>query len=170
MAVANSGGIVAEEQGWAASDLDALRLLYPQLRRFAAVIGQWDVDPDDLVQEAYARVMRTAPSRIDDLAPYLRRAIANLATDVRRRRTREREALARSAAAVDEADQYPSDLADLLRLAPSLRGLLYLVEVEGHQVADAAKTVGMSPSAARVALMRARRRLRAELDSEYADE
>jgi DNA-directed RNA polymerase specialized sigma24 family protein len=41
--------------------------------------------------------------------------------------------------------------------------LLFLVECEGHQVADAAEMVGMSNSNARVALMRARRRLRSEL-------
>ena len=30
---------------------------YEPLRRFAAVIGRWDVEPDDLVQEAYAKVL-----------------------------------------------------------------------------------------------------------------
>lgn len=32
--------------------------LYPGLRRFAAVVGPTEVDPDDLAQEAVARVLR----------------------------------------------------------------------------------------------------------------
>jgi DNA-directed RNA polymerase specialized sigma24 family protein len=47
---------------------------------------------------------------------------------------------------------------------------LYLVEIEGQPVADAAELVGMSNSGARVALMRARRRLRAELTMEAKGE
>ena len=38
-----------------------LRELYEPLRRFAAVIGRWDVEPDDLVQEAYAKVLAKQP-------------------------------------------------------------------------------------------------------------
>ena len=68
------------------------------------------------------------------------------------------------------SDNYPSDLEDLMRLQPKVRALLYLVEVEGHQTADAADMVGMSHSNARVALMRARRRLRTELSVEASGE
>jgi DNA-directed RNA polymerase specialized sigma24 family protein len=57
-----------------------------------------------------------------------------------------------------------------MRLDPSVRALLFMVEVEGLQIADAARSVGMSANAARVALMRARRRLRSELSAELADE
>jgi DNA-directed RNA polymerase specialized sigma24 family protein len=48
--------------------------------------------------------------------------------------------------------------------------LLYLVEVEGEQIAPAAIAVGMSSGNARVALLRARRRLRAELSKESSGE
>jgi DNA-directed RNA polymerase specialized sigma24 family protein len=37
--------------------------LYPALRRIAAVAGSVDIEPDDLVQEALMRVLRT--SRMD---------------------------------------------------------------------------------------------------------
>jgi RNA polymerase sigma factor (sigma-70 family) len=170
MGITNRGGVVVEQGVWGPADLEALGRLYEPLRRFAAVVGRLDVEPDDLVQEACARVMRGDPARIDDLGAYLRRTIANLATDTWRRRSREQDALRR--APVDEAttDEYPSDLADLMRLTPSARGLLFLVEIEGQPTADAAKTVGMTSSAARVALMRARRRLRAEMSAEHADE
>ncbi len=147
-----------------------LKELYEPLRRFAAVIGRWDVDPDDLVQDAYAKVLMKDSSKIQDLGPYLRRTIVNLATDERRRRGRGTAVLHRLGATNGSTDTYPSDLEDLLRLQPRVRALLFLVEVEGQQIADAAELVGMSHSNARVALMRARRRLRSELTMEASGE
>ena len=67
-------------------------------------------------------------------------------------------------------DDYPSELTDLLRLPEHVRALLYLVDVEGMRSNDAADLVGMSPPSARVALMRARRRLRVELSVESSGE
>lgn len=153
------------EARWGPDGIRQLRELYEPLRRFAAVIGRYDVDPDDLVQSAYAKVLRRHPDDIRDLGPYLRRTIANLATDERRRSIRANGALHQIAAAT-ATDTYPSDLEDLMRIQPKVRALLYLVEIEGQPVADAADVVGMSSSSARVALMRARRRLRAELTLE----
>ena len=155
---------------WSADDLEALRQLYEPLRRFAAVIGGWDVEPDDLVQDAFAKVLRREPGEIRDLGPYLRRAVANLATDARRRSRRAASYAPRLASEPAAADSYPSDLADLLALPPRVRALLYLVEVEGEQIAPAAACVGMTSSSARVALLRARRKLRAELSEELSSE
>ena len=155
---------------WDAAAMQQLRELYEPLRRFAAVIGRWDVDPDDLVQDAFTKVLSKDPSQIQDLGPYLRRTIVNLATDERRRRSRGATALQRLGASRGTTDAYPSDLEDLMRLQPRVRALLFLVEIEGQQVADAAELVGMSHSNARVALMRARRRLRAELTVEASGE
>ena len=87
----------------------------------------------------------------------------NLATDERRRFGRAAARRRRSRPTGASVDAYPSDLADLLALPPRVRALLFLVEVEGHQIADAAELVGMSNSNARVASMRARRRLRSEM-------
>jgi DNA-directed RNA polymerase specialized sigma24 family protein len=157
---------VGLQERWGPEGLMRLRELYVPLRRFAAVIGRYDVDPDDLVQNVYAKVLVKHPDDIRDLGPYLRRAIVNLATDERRRSTRANGALRRIEAPAAETDSYPSDLEDLLRIQPRVRALLYLVEIEGQPVADAADVVGMSNSSARVALMRARRRLRAELTME----
>jgi DNA-directed RNA polymerase specialized sigma24 family protein len=78
--------------------------------------------------------------------------------------------LQRLGATYGSIDAYPSDLEDLLRLQPRVRALLFLVEVEGQQIADAAELVGMSHSNARVVLMRARRRLRSELTMEASGE
>lgn len=54
---------------------------YPALRRFSAVVGPYECDPDDLVQEAVARVLKHY--RLDELdqpMAYLRRTILNLAS------------------------------------------------------------------------------------------
>jgi RNA polymerase sigma-70 factor (ECF subfamily) len=134
------------------------------------VIGRWDVEPDDLVQEAYAKVLARDPAQIRDLGPYLRRMVVNLATDERRRFGRAAGAAPMLAVDGSSLDAYPSDLADLLALAPRVRALLYLVEVEGQPIAPAAEAVGMSNANARVALLRARRRLRAELSKESSGE
>jgi DNA-directed RNA polymerase specialized sigma24 family protein len=92
--------------------------------------------------------------------------IVNLATDERRRTTRTNGLVQRLGAPETGTDAYPSDLEDLMRIQPKVRALLYLVEIEGQPIADAAELIGMSNSGARVALMRARRRLRAELTME----
>jgi DNA-directed RNA polymerase specialized sigma24 family protein len=156
--------------GWAAATLDELRSLYEPLRRYAAVVGRYDVEPDDLVQEAYAKVLVKRPSEIRELGPYLRRMVVNLATDERRRVGR--AAIFASKVSGDGAsnDSYPSDLSDLLCLPARVRALLYMVEVEGQQIAAAAEAVGMASGNARVALLRARRRLRAELSEERSGE
>lgn len=170
MSAGGNGARVGVEERWDPEGIRRLRELYDPLRRFAAVIGSWDVDPDDLVQSAYAKVLTLHPDDIRELGPYLRRIIANLATDERRRRTRADGALRRIGPAQGSTDAYPSDLEDLMHVAPRARALLYLVEIERTSVADAAEMVGMSNSSARVALMRARRRLRSELKLEASGE
>jgi RNA polymerase sigma-70 factor (ECF subfamily) len=147
-------------------DLDEFRALYEPTRRFAAMIGGHDVEPDDLVQEAFARVLLVERSRIDDLGRYLRRIVANLAHNERRRLRRKASATARLGDDVATIDRYPSDLSDLLQIEPRVRCLLYLVDVEGEPIAIAADTVGMAQPSARMALTRARRRLKATLSVE----
>jgi RNA polymerase sigma factor (sigma-70 family) len=158
------------EERWDPAGFQELRALYEPSRRFAAVVGRWDIDPDDLVQDAYARVLRRSQAEIRDLGPYLRRTIVNLVADGHRRERRAARARERLAASSGASDDYPSDLDDLMRLPPRVRGLVYLVEVEGRPIASAAEIVGMSAPNARVVLMRARRRLRSELDAEASNE
>jgi DNA-directed RNA polymerase specialized sigma24 family protein len=165
-----AGSVTTVEDRWSAADLEALRGQYEPLRRFAAVIGRWDVEPDDLVQEAYAKVLAKQPGQIRELGPYLRRMVVNLATDERRRFGRDATVAPKVASDGASTDSYPSDLSDLLALSPRVRALLYLVEVEGQPIAPAAEAIGMSSGNARVALLRARRRLRAELSKESSGE
>lgn len=158
------------EERWDPGALEALRSEYEPLRRFAAVIGQWDVEPDDLVQEAYAKVLVKDPSEIRELGKYLRRMVVNLATDERRRVGRAASFAPKIVSESASTDAYPSDLSDLMGVPARVRALLYMVEVEGQQIAPAAEAVGMSSGNARVALLRARRRLRAELSKEASGE
>lgn len=161
-----SGARVGLEERWDPDGIQRLRDLYVPLRRFAAVIGSSDVDPDDLVQNAFAKVLTLRCGDIRDLGPYLRRMVVNLATDERRRSGRANVARRRIGPPLATTDSYPSDLEDLMRVSPRVRALLFLVEIEGEPIGDAADVVGMSNSSARVALMRARRRLRDELTME----
>ena len=141
--------------------------LYPGLRRFAAAVGPAEVDPDDLVQEAVARTLRQRRlTDLDDAGAYLRRTIANLASNHRRSLARWRTAMARLAPATPPPTEYASDLADLLRLDPSVRAVLYLVEVEGRSYRDAGDLLGVSEDAARTRAARGRRQLRTGIEGE----
>jgi RNA polymerase sigma-70 factor (ECF subfamily) len=142
--------------------------LYPGLRRFAAVAAPVGTDPDDLVQEAVARTLRRHQlTDLEDASAYLRRAIVNLAANQRRGLARWRVAAGRLVRSEEGAmPEYSSDLTDLLRLAPEARALLFLVEVEGHSYAEAAEALGIGEEAARARALRARRKLRIDLEDE----
>ncbi|MEY2467739.1 MAG: hypothetical protein QOF21_437 [Actinomycetota bacterium] len=158
--------IVREQGAGPVDDSSLFASLYPKLRQFAAVTGSVDVEPDDLVQEAVARTLRTHRLvDLDDAGAYLRRAIVNLASNRRRSMARWRLAMARLDR-VDEAQvaEYGSDLSELLRLDPEARALLFMVEVEGHTYAEAAVVLAITEQAARARAARARRRLRADLE------
>jgi RNA polymerase sigma-70 factor (ECF subfamily) len=145
--------------------------LYDSLRRFAAVVGPIEVDPDDLLQEAAARVLRRQRlTELDEPGAYLRRTIVNLAANQRRHFARVRRALARlGAGAAPTRDVYPSDLTELLRLPPRERAVLYLSEVEGYRYAEIGQMLDCTEVAARKRALRARRRLHAALVGEVAD-
>ena len=98
--------------------------LYVPLRRFAAVVGPVDSEPDDLVQEAFVRAMRLRPlDEYDNLGAYLRRVILSLAINQRRRASIGRRVIEQWRHSRGDVVQptYPSDLADLLRLSPDAR-------------------------------------------------
>lgn len=143
---------------------------YPALRRFAAVAGPVECDPDDLLQEAVARVLKH--HRLDELdepMAYLRRTILNLASNERRRFALHRRALRRLAPhGRDRNDAYPSDLGDLEHLSAAERAVLYLSEVEGYRFAEVGRMLGCSETAARKRAMNGRRRLYAALTEEVA--
>ena len=141
---------------------------YPVLRRFAAVVGPDECDPDDLLQEAVARVLRH--HRLDELdepMAYLRRTVLNLASNERRGLAIRRRALSRLVPGW-RTDEYPSDLDDLRRLSAAERAVLYLSEVEGYRYAEIGRMLGCSEAAARKRAMKGRRRLYGALVEEVA--
>jgi DNA-directed RNA polymerase specialized sigma24 family protein len=141
--------------------------VYPALRRFAAVTAP-DADPDDLVQEAVARTLRRHTlGALDHPEAYLRRTIVHLASNRRRSLARWRTASARLATVEPvTTPAYAGDVADLLRLPPAARALLWLVEVEGCDYSEAASQLGISSEAARQRAARARRALRAAIEGD----
>jgi len=143
---------------------------YPALRRFTAAVGPVECDPDDLLQEAVARVLRH--HRLDELdqpIAYLRRTVLNLASNERRSFAIRRRVLRRLAAdGRGRTDDYPSDLGDLERLSAAERAVLYLSEVEGYRFAEIGRILGCSEAAARKRAMNGRRRLYTALTEEIA--
>ena len=145
--------------------------LYPSMRRFAAVVGPVEVDPDDLVQEAFVKNLEQGSfARLDNPGAYLRRSILNLASNHRRRLGRRHRALQRVVVPESYRPSYPSDVAELLRLSPRARAVLYLISVEGQSFAEVAEVLDCSEPAARAAASRGRRRLRALLGEEARNE
>ena len=145
--------------------------LYPSLRRFAAVVGPAEVEPDDLVQEALLRVLeRGSLGKLNNPTAYLRRTMFNLASNHRRRMGRNRRALHRVVVPDSYVPSYPSDVAELLRLTLRARAVLYLVSVEGRSFAEVAEVLDCSETSARAAASRGRRKLRSVLSEEAQDE
>ncbi len=146
-----------------------IRALYPSLRRFAAVAGASESDPDDLVQEALLRSIR-ARSLVEIEFPeaYLRRAILNVASNERRSTRRRSSRLRRVSSGLDGAtnDTYPSDLADLFHLSSVARAVLFMAEVENATHREVAETLGISESNSRMVAARARAALRLNLKEE----
>lgn len=146
--------------------------LYAPLRRLAAVVGPIEMDPDDLLQEAMVRVLqhRRRLTELERPGPYLRRTIVNLASNHRRSLAIRRRALQRlGTSAAPSRDVYPSDLTDLMRLAPRDRAVLYLSEVEGYRYAEIARMLDCTEAAARKRALRARQRLQAAMVGEVTD-
>ncbi len=142
-------------------DVEFIESSYDELRRFAAVVAPWDVDPDDVLHSTLVKVLRKRSlSSLDDPLAYLRRSIVNHVNSELRKRGTRRSVLARLVGSDVDADHYPSDLADLERLQPMDRAILLLHDVEGFDFAEVADFVGMNAGRVRVRASRARSRLR----------
>lgn len=130
-------------------------------------------DAADVVQESYLRAWRSLPTfrREAHLSTWLHAIIANTARTWRRRRTHH----APLADDVDPADHHPAvdpawhvdvalDRAGLdeaiAQLAPALQSVVILKDVQGLSHRVIADTLGISETAAKVRLHRARRQLR----------
>ncbi len=150
-------------------DVEIVQRLYSELRRFSAVVAPLDLDPDDVLHDALVATMRLRRLQsLNDPGAYLRRAIVNEVRSQIRRRRSQRKALSRLRATAEPSseDAYPSEVADLLRLQPVERAVLYLHDIEGFTFEDVAAIVGITAGNARVTASRARQRLRLEMNEE----
>lgn len=146
------------------TDFALFESLYPQLRRFAAVVADMDVEPDDLVQDALtATLSRHELQELDKPAAYLKRTIVNVASNNRRKAGRLRLLLPKLRDEAQAADNYPSDLSILDELAPLDRAVIYLSDVDGLPHDVIARELDMTPAAVRKRASRARAQLRQAL-------
>jgi DNA-directed RNA polymerase specialized sigma24 family protein len=148
-------------------DEELFVVLYTRLRRFAAVVRPPSVDADDLVQEALARTLAARSlSSLQSPEAYLRRAVLRVAMNEHRRAGRHRARLVRVGPVPGiDVDVYPSDLAELMRLSPRVRAVLFLHVVEELPYDEVSRVMGCRPEAARKAGSRGLALLRAALDA-----
>jgi RNA polymerase sigma-70 factor, ECF subfamily len=153
----------------------AFEALRPRLVRVAyATLGSV-AEAEDVVQEAWLRLQRTAPGEVRDLPAWLTTVVGRLALDAigSARARRERyvgewlpEPLVGQAP--DPADRVTLDeevslalLRVLESLSPAERTAFVLHDVFGHSFAEVAEAVGRTPQAARQLASRARRHVEA---------
>jgi RNA polymerase sigma-70 factor (ECF subfamily) len=124
---------------------------------------------DDIVQEAYLRLLRTPPA-IDDpgqLRAYLFRIASNLIHDHWRQEQRERKSAERHSTERDTLNPDPALRLDMTRLfeqlRPQQRQLMWLAYVEGADHREIAAALGLRERSVRVLLHRARHKLAALL-------
>ncbi len=135
------------------------------LRAYVARVIGSAARADDIVQEAYLRLLRTPPP-IDDpgqLRAYLFRTASNLIHDHWRQQQRERKTSERGSS---DPESVSPDLVlrlDMTRLfeqlRPQQRQLMWLAYVEGADHREIAAALGLRERSVRVLLHRARHKL-----------
>src|SRR5690348_2009039 len=122
-------------------------------------------DPEALGAEALTIAWRRlADVPRDDARPWLYATARNLLLAERRRAARTAPADPEHAAEPELTELDPQLARALDALSPADREALLLVAWEELTPSEAAKALGINPTAFRVRLLRARRRLRAKLD------
>ncbi|MBI2835093.1 MAG: RNA polymerase sigma factor [Acidobacteria bacterium] len=125
---------------------------------------------DDIVQDAFLRLLRSPPATSDaqQLRAFLFRIASNLMTDYWRHHRLERGAhdgRAREPAVAAPNIPLRVDMARTFkRLRPQQRQLLWLAYVEGAEHREIAEALGLRPSSVRVLLYRARRKMAQLID------
>lgn len=148
-------------------DLSIFEAVHPALRKFASVVAPVGVDPDDLIQDALERTLRSCQlSELTEPLPYLRRAVLNNAISHTRSSTRRAAIDARIQVVEPNKDLYPSDLEDLLNVPADQRAVLYLRIVESMEHSEIAETLGISSETSRARYSRGLRQLRIEMNEQ----
>jgi RNA polymerase sigma-70 factor, ECF subfamily len=125
-------------------------------------------DADGIAAEAMSIAWRRlADVPRDDPLPWLYATARNLLLVERRAASRTAESAPEQSVPAPELQELDPQLERALRsLGPTDREALLLVAWEDLAPAQAARTLGLNPTAFRVRLLRARRRLRAALEEE----
>jgi RNA polymerase sigma-70 factor (ECF subfamily) len=119
-------------------------------------------DADDLVQEAFLRMLRAdLPSDEEQWRRYLYRIASNLIVDRWRRGKFEQGVAVQEPAVPTPRYEDDATVAQIFaELTPRERALLWLAYVEGESHEEIAASLGVRKRGVRVLLFRARRRLR----------
>jgi RNA polymerase sigma-70 factor (ECF subfamily) len=139
------------------------------LRAYVVRVVGHTAPAEDIVQDAYLRLLRAPPAIRDpgELRAYLFRIASNLIQDYWRQQRRERDAFDRDAGAPETVSPNPALRVDMARvfeqLRPEQRQLMWLAYVEGAAHREIAAALGLREGSVRVLLHRARRRLAALL-------
>jgi RNA polymerase sigma-70 factor (ECF subfamily) len=135
----------------------------PALRRYLARAAANADLADDLLQEAYIRLIHTAPACEERRRAYLYRAATNLLLDHFRAVRRERTGLLfwKRRQPVASEPQHPVTSVERVfqLLSVRERALLWLAYVEEATHAEIAATMGCGEKSVRVLLFRARHRM-----------
>ncbi len=134
------------------------------LRAYAVSVLGGVTNADDIVQEAFLRLLRqpAPPADPDHLRALLFRIAGNLIVDHWRRQRRLRiagEEFPESSVAPRDIGLRVDMMRTFQRLSPQQRQLLWLAYVEGADHHEIARTLGLRPLSVRVLLFRARRKL-----------
>jgi len=126
-------------------------------------------DADDIVQDAFCRLLRGGPDADEEQRRrYLFRIAGNLVVDRWRRQERAADAARRHVPPplASHASSHEDVARTFARLAPRERALLWLAYVEGHGHNEIAAALGLARHSVKVLLFRARKRLRDLLEAE----
>ena len=156
-------------------DVDAFGRLWerhePDARAFARFLTHSGDEADDVVAEAFAKVLRAihgGHGPTESFRPYLMTAIRRTWWRRTERQPREtpleEDATFRTMGEVDELpwdDAFDGEVARAFqRLAPRWQRVLWLAEVQGRTSAEIGAELGLSPNAAAALIGRAREGLR----------
>jgi RNA polymerase sigma-70 factor (ECF subfamily) len=120
-------------------------------------------DADDIVQEAFLRLLRTPPPARDEeqWRRFVYKTAGNLIVDRwRRKKRQEGKAAGPSAASVRPPDAGDDVARTFAELSARDRALLWLAYVEGESHDEIAGSLGVGRTSVKVLLFRAKRRLR----------
>ena len=132
----------------------------PALRAYIRRVSGNAESADDLLQEAYVRMLNAPPLVEHQRKAYLYRTATNLIADYHRAHARQRrwwELMPRRQEAIDWRADLHTDLERLfLLIAAQERALLWLAYVEGQDHRSIAAALGVQEKSVKVLLYRAR--------------